>query len=173
MKSFSLFRRECALRDNENCEYYRKPTQCHLLNCPVFAPDTPKRTKAAILRRMKDSVVFHPSDFDSMSQTTVQDLMNQARGIPREDTSPHLLQQPVHAEKPVQRLICMVCEEPITDDRFITIRDPADIIIYLHSKGKCEARYENTEKVRQDFLNRYKRFQEKSKIPARKSRKNK
>lgn len=109
---------------------------------------------------MKDSVAFDHSDFDSMAQTTVQDLMNHARGIQTEGTSLHLSQQPIHAKKPVQRLICMVCEEPITDDKFITIRDPTNILIYLHSKGKCDARYENTERVRQEFLDRYKRYQE-------------
>lgn len=104
---------------------------------------------------MTESVLFNPSDFDKTAHTSVRDLIDHARNLPPEEPSSTLAKQPLHAQKPVQRMKCMVCGEPITDDKFITIRDPTDIILYLHSKGKCEERHAHTERVRQEFLSRY------------------
>ena len=100
-------------------------------------------------------MIFEPTDFDISSQTSIQDLIDNARKSPPETSPPTRAQQAIYAQKPIQRLVCMVCGESITDDKFTTIRDAANITLYLHSKGKCDARHENTEKVRREFLSRY------------------
>jgi len=64
----------------------------------------------------------------------------------------NLFLQSIVTEKAITRLICLACGEYINDDKFVTIRDPHGVIIYLHSKGKCERRQNQLEEVRERWL---------------------
>ena len=55
-------------------------------------------------------------------------------------------------EKTITRMQCIACGELITDDKFITIRDPKGVIIYLHSKGKCSPRHDQLKIARERWL---------------------
>ena len=58
-------------------------------------------------------------------------------------------------EKPVSRMQCIACGELITDDKFVTIRDPNGVVIFLHSKGKCSPRHDQVKIVRDRWLKVY------------------
>ncbi|MFW9904625.1 MAG: hypothetical protein ACFFFH_09855 [Candidatus Thorarchaeota archaeon] len=102
---------------------------------------------------MTDSIAFDIDDFDITSTTTI-DLIKEVRqnelAYPRE-----LMKKTRESsiiKKPVQRMTCIVCGELITDDKFSTIRDPNGVIIYIHSKGKCQVRKDQFLVVREKWL---------------------
>ena len=153
MKKFSDVQKTCVFRDNLICTYWPKTTQCHLVACPLFSFSVPTQTKKGIKRRMVDSIAFDVNDFDITSTTTL-DLIKEVRvnelTHPRRTTAK--ARESSITKKPVQRMKCIVCGELITDDSFSTIRDPNGVIIYIHSKGKCEARKDQILTVREKWL---------------------
>ncbi|UCG03093.1 MAG: hypothetical protein JSW11_03705 [Candidatus Heimdallarchaeota archaeon] len=102
---------------------------------------------------MTDSISFDINDFDITSTTTI-DLIKESRENelrhPKQDIKK--IRESSVMRKPVQRMRCIVCGEFITDDKFSTIRDPNGMIIYIHSKGKCQARKEQVLTVREKWL---------------------
>ncbi|MFX1505111.1 MAG: hypothetical protein ACFFDC_03255 [Promethearchaeota archaeon] len=101
---------------------------------------------------MTDSIAFDINDFDI--STTTLDLIKEVRQNelthPREATEKN--KESSIIMKPVRRMTCIVCGELITDDKFSTIRDPDGVIIYIHSKGKCQARKDQFLGVREKWL---------------------
>lgn len=153
MKKFRDVQRTCVFRENQICTYWSKTTQCHLIACPLFSYKVSNQTKKGIKKRMTDSIAFDIDDFDITSTTTI-DLIKEVRqnelAYPRE-----LMKKTRESsiiKKPVQRMTCIVCGELITDDKFSTIRDPNGVIIYIHSKGKCQVRKDQFLVVREKWL---------------------
>jgi hypothetical protein len=102
---------------------------------------------------MTDTIKFSPDDLDT-GRNTVQDLIQRSRKE-RKDSENEVINKSNHSlitEKPVSRLTCIACGELIYDDKYTTIRDPKGIVIYLHSKGKCEVRHEGISIVRERWL---------------------
>lgn len=153
MKEFKEIQKTCIFQDNGICTYWLKTTQCHFLACPLFSYKVPNPTKKGIRKRMTDSIAFEINDFDTTRTTTV-DLIEEARinelTYPKQGLKK--IRESSIFRKPVQRMVCIVCGELITDDKFSTIRDPNGVIIYIHSKGKCQARIEKFLSVREKWL---------------------
>lgn len=101
---------------------------------------------------MMDHITFDVNDFDR--STTTLDLIKEAKI--NELTHPRQTMKKTRESRltrdPVQRMKCIVCGELITDDKFSTIRDPDGILIYIHSKGKCQARKDQFLAVREKWL---------------------
>ncbi|UCG90158.1 MAG: hypothetical protein JSU57_00085 [Candidatus Heimdallarchaeota archaeon] len=154
MKEFNEIRKTCIYRDNQRCTYWPKETQCHFIACPLFSYKLSEVTKKGVKKRITDSVVFNIDDFDRASTTTL-DLIEEVRTsvLSRLDHKEQKVQGATIIKKPVQRMTCIVCGELIDDDKFSTIRDPSGVIIYIHSKGKCQARKEQILAIREEWLN--------------------
>ncbi|MHA1975505.1 MAG: hypothetical protein ACW98F_02855 [Candidatus Hodarchaeales archaeon] len=104
-------------------------------------------------KRKQDTITFSPSDLDPTGNS-VQDIIGKTRGDDgfNQDESGENPQRSTVTEKLVARLTCIACGEQIYDDKFTTIRDPHGVIIYLHSKGKCDVRREQMPIVRKRWL---------------------
>lgn len=156
MKEFQEIRTTCIYRDNQRCTYWPKETQCHFLACPLFSYKLPNQAKYGIKKRITDSIVFDVNDFDR-TKTTTLDLIQEVRTneliYPEKRIQKN--KETIIIRKPVQRMTCIVCGEIIDDDKFSTIRDPSGVLIYIHSKGKCEARKEQIIAVREEWLKRH------------------
>jgi hypothetical protein len=155
MKEYRELRKNCIYRNNKLCTYWSEKTQCHFLSCPIFSPTASKEEKAAIKKHISESIVFNESDFDK-DRITAHDLIESIRN----DDSPYYkdekeYKEAIMVQQGIQRMICFVCEEPITDDKFSTIRDPSNVLIYIHSKGKCKIRKDRIAKIRQEWLEKY------------------
>ncbi|MFX1517301.1 MAG: hypothetical protein ACFFC6_13440 [Promethearchaeota archaeon] len=152
MKKFKDIQKTCLYRDNKICTYWPKTTQCHFVACPLFSFVVSSQTKRGIKKRIIDSITFDVNDFDS--STTTLDLIKEVKT--NELAHPRQMQQKLRESNlirtPVERMKCIVCGELITDDKFSTIRDPSGIIIYIHSKGKCQARKDQFLAVREKWL---------------------
>lgn len=153
MKKFRDVQNTCVFRENQICTYWPKTTQCHLIACPLFSFKVSNQTKKGIKKKITDSIAFDINDFDITSTTTL-DLIKEAKknelSHPREVTKKSKDSSIIM--KPVLRMRCIVCGELITDDKFTTIRDPDGVIIYIHSKGKCQARKDQFHEVREKWL---------------------
>lgn len=153
MKEFREIRKTCIYRDNQRCTYWQRETQCHFIACPLFSYKISSNTKKGIKKRIKDSVVFDVKDFDK-TKTTTLDLIQEAQTSelrhPQKRIQP--TKKPIILKKPTQRMMCIVCGELITDDKFTTFRDPSGVLIYIHSKGKCEARKDQILSIRENWL---------------------
>ena len=153
MKEFKEIRKTCIYRDNQRCTYWAKETQCHFIACPLFSYKLPNQTKKGIKKRITDSIVFDTNDFDSTKTTTldlIQDVRTNELRHPKKKIKK--IKESVVIKKPIQRMACIVCGELIDDDKFSTIRDPAGVLIYIHSKGKCEARKDQILAIREEWL---------------------
>lgn len=152
MKKFKDIQKSCIFRDNTICSYWPKTTQCHFVACPLFSYEVSNQTKRGIEKRMMDHITFDVNDFDR--STTTLDLIKEAKI--NELTHPRQTMKKTRESRltrdPVQRMKCIVCGELITDDKFSTIRDPDGILIYIHSKGKCQARKDQFLAVREKWL---------------------
>jgi hypothetical protein len=102
---------------------------------------------------MTDSVIFSVEDFDRV-KTSIQDLINEVR-----DTNPiyssysnEKTRTTISVASPVHRMQCIACGEIITDDKYITIRDPSGVLIYVHSKGECDPRKASIPEIREKWL---------------------
>jgi len=152
MNKFKDIQKTCVFRNNQICTYWQKTTQCHFVACPLFSYKVSNQTKRGIEKRMMDSIAFDVNDFDC--STTTLDLIKEAKI--NELTHPRQKMKKTRESRltrnPVQRMKCIVCGELITDDKFSTIRDPDGIVIYIHSKGKCQARKNQFLAVREKWL---------------------
>ncbi|MFX1282508.1 MAG: hypothetical protein ACFFB5_02595 [Promethearchaeota archaeon] len=153
MKEFNETRKTCIYRDNQRCTYWQNETQCHFLACPLYSYKISETTKKGVKKRITDSVVFDIDDFDR-NRTTTLDLIQEVRTneLRHLDRKKQKTQGGSIVKKPVQRMRCIVCGELIDDDKFSTIRDPSGVIIYIHSKGKCQARKEQFLMIREEWL---------------------
>ncbi|MFX0206554.1 MAG: hypothetical protein ACFFDT_11265 [Candidatus Hodarchaeota archaeon] len=153
MKGFNKTRKTCIYRDNQRCTYWPKETQCHFIACPLFSYKLSEATKKGVKKRITDSVVFDINDFDR-TRTTTLDLIQEMRTneLRRLDRRERKIQGATIVKKSVQRMTCIVCAELIDDDKFSAIRDPSGVIIYIHSKGKCQARKKQILTVREEWL---------------------
>lgn len=153
MKEYKEIRKTCPYRENQRCTYWRGDTQCHFVACPLFSHKISDQVKRGIKRQVSDSVKFGIDDLDRL-KTTAQDLIQEART--NELKFPKKMKKErrelVTIRKPVARMTCFVCGEVITDEKFVTIRDPSGVMIYIHSKGKCETRREQIESLREEWL---------------------
>ena len=152
MTEYNEISKNCFYRINKKCSYWADDTQCHFLSCPIFSSASSTKVKSAIKKQVSDSVKFSVSDFDK-ADTSAYDLMKEVRS---NDLKYHKDQIPVKkatmVEKKVERMICIVCGKAITDDKYSTIRDPSNTLIYIHSKGKCKPRKDGVFKVREEWL---------------------
>ncbi|MFX0050499.1 MAG: hypothetical protein ACFFAJ_17175 [Candidatus Hodarchaeota archaeon] len=153
MKKFQKFRQKCIYRDVHRCSYWTENTQCHFLACPLFSPRLSDEKKQAIQKKMTDSVIFNVEDFDRV-KTSIQDLINEVRGTNPiySSYSSEKAQTAISVESPIHRMQCIACGEIITDDKFITIRDPSGVLIYVHSKGECDPRKATIPEIREKWL---------------------
>jgi hypothetical protein len=156
MIPYKKYRQDCIFRDNKICTYWEdeeKPTQCHLLSCPLYSNALSPKRRQALEKKIQDKIIFQPSDFDK-GGTSVKDIIQSAQNdiAHNLDRPQDQFERSVVTEKTVTRLICLACGEYIDDDKFVTIRDPHGVIIYLHSKGKCDRRHDQLEDVRERWL---------------------
>lgn len=153
MKKFQEFRKTCEYRQNQQCTYWDQPTQCHLVACPLFSSKLPEKTKKIVRKQMKDSVIFEISDFDK-TKTSVQDLIDEIRENNLLYSTNHLKnsKKSIDVEPTVQRMHCIACGEEIVDDKFVIVCDSNGVLIYIHSKGKCDTRKEGVPEVREKWL---------------------
>ncbi len=152
MNEYNEIRKNCFYRINKRCSYWTDDTQCHLLSCPIFSGSSSKKVKSAIKKQVSDSVKFNVSDFDTDAKSA-NDLIKEVRSNDlkyQKDQIPS--KKAIIVEKKVERMICIVCGKAITDDKYSTIRDPSDTLIYIHSKGKCKPRKDGVPKVREEWL---------------------
>ncbi|UCE13805.1 MAG: hypothetical protein JSV04_01195 [Candidatus Heimdallarchaeota archaeon] len=153
MKEFREIRKTCLYRENKQCTYWPRQTQCHFVACPLFSPEITDQVKRGIKKQVSDSIKFDVDDLDAL-KTTTQDLIQEARTnelrFPKKKRKES--RELYTVEKPVYRMTCFVCGEHITDEKFVTMRDPSGVMIYLHSKGKCEPRREQLESLREEWL---------------------
>ncbi|MHA2289016.1 MAG: hypothetical protein ACXABG_09535 [Promethearchaeota archaeon] len=153
MIPFREYKKECLFRNNNLCSYWEKSIECHLLSCPFYSTNTSTRRKESLKKRKHDTVTFSISDLDTTGNS-VHDII----GIKKRETGIQVEedrdtpQQSSVTEKKVSRLTCIACGEQIFDDKFTTIRDPNGVVIYLHSKGKCDVRHEHVPIVRKRWL---------------------
>jgi hypothetical protein len=109
--------------------------------------------KKLLEKRKQDTITFSPTDLDNAGKS-VHDIIGitkREEGIEQQEDQEKPRQSSV-TEKMVSRLTCIACGEQIFDDKFTTIRDPHGVIIYLHSKGKCDVRHEHIPIVRKRWL---------------------
>ena len=156
MIPYKEYRKDCIFRDNKICRYWEdeeNPTQCHLLSCPLYSNILTPERRHALERKIQDKIIFHPTDFDK-GGTSVIDIIQSTQNdvVHNLDRPQNRSEQSVVTEKTVTRLICLACGEYINDDKFITIRDPQGVIIYLHSKGKCDRRHNQLQEIRERWL---------------------
>ena len=153
MIPFRVYKKECIFRNSKLCSYWEKSTECHLLSCPFYSSDITTRRKKSLEKRKQDSITFSPGDLDTAG-TSVQDIIGKTRGENgiEHDEKQDQPQRSTVTEKMVTRLTCIACGEQIFDDKFTTIRDPHGIVIYLHSRGKCDVRREHMPIVRRRWL---------------------
>ncbi len=153
MKEFRAIRKTCIYRDNQRCTYWARETQCHFIACPHFSYKISNDAKKGFKKRIKDSVVFDVKDFDR-TKTTTLDLIQevQTNGLKHSQKKTQKTKEVSMIKKPIQRMTCIVCGDLITDDKFMTFRDPSGVLIYIHSKGKCEARKEQILDIRENWL---------------------
>ena len=164
MIPFKKYRSSCIFRNGKICSYWevpQKPTQCHLLACPFYTDITTPKERQGLERKVKDSVTFQPSDLDKTGKT-VKDIISitQSEGVQDLNIPRKQIEQSIVTPKLITRLTCMACGESIDDDRFVTIRDPHGVIIYLHSKGLCERRFDQLHVVRERWLKNRKNNEE-------------
>jgi hypothetical protein len=153
MKKFQEFRKKCVYRDVQRCTYWTENTQCHFLACPLFSSKLSEEKKQAIQKKMTDSVIFDVEDFDKV-KTSIQDLINEVRdnNLIYSSYPNDRARDAINVENPVHRMQCIACGEIITDDKYITIRDPSGVLIYVHSKGECDPRKANIPEIREKWL---------------------
>ncbi len=153
MIPFREYKKDCMFKNGNLCAYWEQSTECHILSCPFYSNQTSTRTRTSLQRRKQDSVTFSPDDLDKTGNS-VKDIIDKSRES-LEDKVGKEKDRSVRSsvtEKPVTRLTCLACGEQIFDDKFTTIRDPHGVVIYLHSKGKCEVRHEHMPIVRKRWL---------------------
>ncbi|MFX0084980.1 MAG: hypothetical protein ACFFAU_04835 [Candidatus Hodarchaeota archaeon] len=155
MKEYRELRENCIYRNNKWCTYWSEKTQCHFLSCPVFSPTASKEEKDTIKKHIYESIIFNENDLDK-DRTTTHDLIKSVRNdILSFYQDKRDYKNAITVQQGIQRMICFVCEEPINDDKFSIIRDPNDVLIYIHSKGKCKIRKNGIQKVRKEWLEKY------------------
>ena len=150
---FREFRQECVFRNQSICSYWEKTTECHILACPFYSHKTGPKRRKALEKQLKDRVTFYPKDLDQVGNS-VQDIIERSKAEISLSNKARSLNSKKSAiiEKKITRMQCIACGELITDDKFITIRDPKGIIIYLHSKGKCSPRHDQLKIARERWL---------------------
>ena len=154
MKKFQKFKKKCHYLNGTFCSYWSEETQCHFLSCPFFSSKLSPQHKQILQKKFNESVKFTVEDFDRTETKSVKELIRKVK----EEPDSHIkvdkrnVQRALSLKRPVKRMVCVACDEPIVDDKFITIRDSNEVIIYLHSKGKCNARKENIEEIRAKWL---------------------
>jgi len=153
MIPFREYKLECLFRNHNVCSYWEKTTECHLLSCPSYSVNTSTGRKKSLEIRRQDTITFSPADLDNTGKS-IHDLIGLTeRGEEIEyEEDLDKPQKSTVTEKLVSRLTCIACGEQIFDDKFTTIRDPHGIVIYLHSKGKCDVRHEHVPIVRERWL---------------------
>jgi hypothetical protein len=153
MIPFKEFQRDCIFRKDRLCSYWERTTECHVLSCPFYSNILSSKQRDALEKRIRDSVTFHPSDLDR-SGSSIQDLIEKTRteGTSQADQDSHSPKRSSLTEKMVTRLTCLACGEKISDDKYTTIKDPHGVLIYLHSKGKCQVRRDRAPLVRERWL---------------------
>ena len=154
MIHFREFRQECVFRNQSICTYWEKSTECHILSCPFYSNKIAPKRRKAIQKQLQDKVTFYPEDFDKIGKT-VQDIIERSKeeNIYSKNSGLNISKTSTITEKTISRMHCIACGELITDDKFITIRDPKGVIIYLHSKGKCTPRHDQLKIIRDRWLN--------------------
>ena len=155
MIPFREYKEECMFRNNNLCSYWKKATECHVLSCPFYSGKTSAKRKLSLQKRKQDMITFSPADID-MGGNSVQDIIGKTRDDEGVEYSEDQPQRSSVTEKMVSRLTCIACGEQIFDDKFTTIRDPHGVVIYLHSKGKCDVRREHMPIVRERWLRMHK-----------------
>ena len=150
---FREFRQECVFRNQSICSYWEKTTECHILACPFYADEIGPKRRKALEKQLQDKVTFQPQDFDKVGNT-VKDIIERTKDEINYSNSsgPTISKTSTIIEKTISRMRCIACGELITDDKFITIRDPKGVIIYLHSKGKCTPRHDQLKIARDRWL---------------------
>ena len=153
MKEFREFHKTCKFRSNKRCTYWVKKIECHILSCPLFSQNLTNNEKKVLKKRITDSISFNVTDFDSTTVST-HDLIKevQKNELLYSTDDKKSAKEVLSITRPVQRMSCVVCGDLINDDKFITITDPSGILIYLHSKGKCDARKEQIQPTREEWL---------------------
>ena len=140
---FREFQQECVFKTQSICSYWEKATECHILACPFYSHKTEPRRRKALEKQLRDKVTFDSIDFDNIGNT-VQDVIKRTKDENIISNRSGLLVSKKSSlmDKTISRMHCIACGELISDDKFITIRDPKGIVIYLHSKGKCSPRHD-------------------------------
>jgi len=153
MIHFREFRQECVFKNQSICSYWEKPTECHLLACPFYSRKTTPERRKALQRQLQDQVTFSPEDFDNIGNT-VQDIIERTKVESSSSNVSGLNSSKMSMvmEKTISRMHCIACGELITDDKFVTVNDPKGVVIYLHSKGKCNPRHDQLKIVRDRWL---------------------
>jgi hypothetical protein len=153
MIHFREFRQECVFRNQTICSYWEKPTECHILACSFHSHKIAPKTRKALQKQVQDRVMFYPEDFDKVGNS-VQDIIEKSKVEQRSinNTGLNSMKKSIVTEKTISRMQCIACGEIISDDKFVTIRDPKGVLIYLHSKGKCSPRHDQLKLVRERWL---------------------
>jgi len=153
MIHFREFRQECVFRNQSICSYWEKSTECHILSCPFYSDKIAPKRRKAIQKQLQDKVTFYPEDLDRIGNT-VQDIIERSKDEINSLKYSGLNSSKMSTvtEKAISRMRCIACGELITDDKFVTVRDPKGVIIYLHSKGKCSPRHDQLKIVRDRWL---------------------
>ncbi|MFX0014745.1 MAG: hypothetical protein ACFFB2_00905 [Promethearchaeota archaeon] len=153
MKEFKEIQKICIYHDGKICTFWPEETQCHFIACPLFSYKVLDEIKYGIKKRLTESVIFDVTDFDR-NKTTTLDLIHEVQTneliYPKKANIKTMEASMIR--KSVQRMKCVVCGEQITDDKFTTIRDPIGVLIYIHSKGKCQARKDQILAIREKWL---------------------
>ena len=153
MIHFSDFRQECLFRNKSFCSYWDKSTECHILACPFYSHKTAPKKRKALQKQLQDKITFSTKDFDRIGNTVLDVIeKNKDEKDPSFNSRLNSSKTSTVAEKTISRMHCIACGELITDDMYITVRDPKGVIIYLHSKGKCSPRHDQLKIVRDRWL---------------------
>ncbi|MHA1214658.1 MAG: hypothetical protein ACTSPG_05140 [Candidatus Hodarchaeales archaeon] len=154
MKNFQKISRKCIYREQKYCTYWQtrqentteKKTECHFIVCPLLYPELKNVQKPPEIKRDKAEIVFTVDDFENTS-LNIQELIQDSQRDRREKEY-----DVVALKKKVKRMTCIACGESILDDKFTIIKDPTGVLIYLHSKGECQARINQLETIRKKWL---------------------
>jgi len=153
MIHFRNFRQECVFRNSSLCSYWEKSTECHILACPFYSHKIAPERREALQKHIQDKVTFSPQDFDKIGKSVLDVIeRNKDEKNPSINSSLNSSKISTVTEKTISRMHCIACGELITDDKFVTVRDPKGVIIYLHSKGKCNPRHDQLKIVRDRWL---------------------
>lgn len=146
-KEFKEMKQVCSFLSNKGCKYWPDSTECHFFNCPLYSFKTSQKEKQAIKKRLNDSVYFSVDLFDSVTNNSTLELIQEARQ-----------RHPIHSpcristlvSSKIQRMHCISCGKIISEDDYTTIQDPKGILLYFHSS--CESRLSGVSLAREDWL---------------------